>query len=75
MLEATRFNILLESKMKRAELEQRHREIKEQVDFYKHGLQYFEQTYFQKIKIKPSKRHEFILNIGFMLIAAISITL
>lgn len=76
MLEATRFNLLLESQMYRVELEQNHREVKEQLAYYEHGLQYFEQTELQKIRIlQPSRKHEIILNVGFMVIAAISITL
>jgi hypothetical protein len=74
LAEATRFNLLLEAKMERAELEQKHREIKEQISFFQHGITYFEQTSIQKVKRRFTRRHEFMLNAGVILGFAIGIT-
>lgn len=73
LIEATRFNLLLEAKTQRAELDQHYREIKEQIAYYMHGLEYFEQMHEQKARIKPSIVHEYAINIGFMVLTAISI--
>ena len=75
LLEATRFNQLLESKMQTIKLDQKNRETKEQIAFYQQGITYLEQVNHQKTNTPPGYLFEYSVNIAFMVLTAISIAL
>ena len=61
--------------MQTIKLDQDNREIKEQIAFYNQGISYLEQVNQQKTNTPPGNVFEYITNIVFMVLTAISITM